>query len=254
MIAHDGIIQRAKISGALFTLSTGVDRFSGRIRYFFNLGEVNMRYQENNLRLSRELYRYRTIVEQSDHISSASALSADITADTLFSFIPAKVIMNSTNKLHNSLVVNKGRRDGIEPDMGVISSDGIVGIISSVSENYSYVISLLDINQKLSARIVSSNAAGTISWDGRSMQKVTLVEVPLHININQNDTVATSGFSSRFPANIPIGTIESSSQIQGTHHKIEVRIFQDFSTLRYVNIVRNNHRNEIDSLLIRSNE
>ena len=251
MVVNDGIFQRAKISGVIFSISSSIDRLSNQVRYFFNLKNINMQYQEENLRLTQELYKYKMMAEQQKLlVSEDSTYSAVVGVDSIFSFIPANVITNSTNTLHNYLVIDKGRRDGIEPDMGVISSLGVIGIISSVSENYSLVISFLNITQKLSARITSSNAAGTIMWDGRSIQRVTLTEIPLHIKFNRQDTVSTSGFSSLFPANIPIGTIESSVQTQGAHHKIEVKLFQDFSTLRFVNIVRNNHRNEIDSLLI----
>jgi len=252
MVVNDGTFQRAKISSVIFTISSSVDRLSSQVRYFFNLRNINTQYQEENLWLSQELHKYKAMVERQSlliptHEDSVSSAEADV--DSVFSFIPANVIKNSTNTLHNFLVIDKGRKDGIESDMGVISSSGVIGIISSVSENYSYVISFLNINQKLSARITSSNAAGTITWDGRSIHRATLTEIPLHIKFNPQDTVSTSGFSSLFPANIPIGTIESSVQTQGAHHKIEVKLFQDFSTLRYVNIVRNNHRNEIDSLL-----
>jgi len=242
LFINDGIFHRAKISGMIFSLSSGVGRLSNQMHSFFNLRDINLQYQEENLQLIRELHKYKSRVEQQN-------LLMPILADSTFSFTPANVVINSTNKLHNYLVIDKGRKDGIEPDMGVISSNGVVGIISSVSEHYSYVISFLNINQKLSARITSSNAAGTIMWDGRSIHMATLTEIPLHIKINKQDTVSTSGFSSMFPADIPIGSIEGSTQIQGTHHNIDVKLFQDFSTLRFVIIVRNNHRNEIDSLL-----
>ena len=252
MVINDGIFQRAKISGVIFGLSSGIDRLSNQVRYFFNLKDINLQFQEENLRLTQELHKYKAIVEQQSLLASVpedSTHSAYLPVDPIFSFTPARVVINSTNSLHNYLVIDKGRKDGIEPDMGVISSNGVIGIISTVSENYSFVISLLDISQKLSGRIASSDAAGTIMWDGRSIHRITLTEIPLHIRFNRQDTVSTSGFSSLFPADIPIGTIESSTQIQGTHHKIEVKLFQDFSTLRFVNIVRNNHRKEIDSLL-----
>ena len=253
MVINGGIFQHAKISGVIFGVSSGINKLSTQVHYFFNLKEVNIQYQQENLRLTQELYRYKTVTEQQNLLiltpqDSTYATEADV--ESVFSFIPANIVTNSTNKLHNYLILDKGRKDGIKSDMGVISSSGVVGIISSVSENYSFVISLLDISQKLSARITSSNASGTIMWDGRSIHRITLSEIPLHIRFNRHDTVSTSGFSSMFPADIPIGTIENSTQIQGTHHKIEVNLFQDFSTLRFVNIVRNNHRNEIDSLLI----
>jgi Cell shape-determining protein len=252
MVVNDGAFQRAKISSVVFTVSSAIDRLSSQVRYFFNLKNINIQYQEDNLRLSQELHKYKMMVERQNlliPVPEDSTSSTEVAVDSVFSYIPANVITNRTNTLHNFLVIDKGRKDGIESDMGVISSSGVIGIISSVSENYSFVISFLNINQKLSARITSSNAAGTITWDGRNIHRATLTEIPLHIKFSPQDTVSTSGFSSLFPANIPIGTIESSVQTQGAHHKIEVRLFQDFSTLRYVNIVRNNHRSEIDSLL-----
>ena len=258
MVMNSGTFQKAKVSGVSFNLFSGIDYLSSHIKYLFNMNEVNIQYQQENLRLNQELHKYKTMVEQhlysSIEIDSTHSRQGKWVSDSIFSFISANVAVNSTNKLHNYIIIDKGRKDGVETDMGVISSNGVVGIISSVSENYSYAISLLDIKQKLSARISPSNATGTVIWEGRNPNYVTLTEIPLHIEFNKPDTVFTSGFSSIFPTDIPIGSVESSTLEQGSHHKIRVKLFQDFSTLRFVVIVKNNRRNEIDSLIRESDE
>ena len=256
MVINDGPFQKARVSGVLFNVFSSVDRLSNEVISFVNLRKENNHYQQENLRLIRDIYKYQTLAEHyAYHTTDSTFLHKEESRkDSIFSFIPAKIITNSTSKLHNRIIVDKGRKDGIETDMGVITSNGVIGIITAVSDNYSSVISLLDIDQKLSARISSSNAAGTIAWEGKKQNIVTLNEIPLHISFNKTDTVYTSGFSSIFPPNIPIGSVESSAQVQGIHHKIEVKLFQDFSTLKYVTIVKNNHRAEIDSLIKGSNE
>ena len=260
MVVNDGPFQKARVSGVLFNIFSSIDRLSSEVKYFFSLNEVIVYYQEENQRLEKDVSKYRALAEM--HASSVLDTTKtyiyeenrDRDIDSIFTFIPANVVTNSTNKLHNHIIIDKGRKAGIEPDMGVITQNGVVGIISSVSENYSFVKSLLDIDQKLSARILPSNAAGTVSWEGKSPRFVSLTEIPLHIAFNKSDTVYTSGFSSIFPADIPIGCVESSFQTQGTHHKIEVKLFQDFSTLRFVSIVKNIRRSEIDSLIHVANE
>ena len=258
MIINDGPFQKARVSGVLFNLFSGIDRMSSEVKYFFSLNEVILYYQGENQRLEKDLSKYRALSEM--YAASLSDSTRSYTyegsrnTDSIFTYIPANVVINHTNNLHNHIIIDKGRKAGIEPDMGVITSNGVIGIISSVSENYSFVKSLLDIDQKLSARILPSNAAGTIAWEGKSPRFVSLTEIPLHIAFNKSDTVYTSGFSSIFPADIPIGSVESSFQTQGTHHKIEVKLFQDFLTLRFVTIVKNNRRSEIDSLIHVANE
>ena len=76
----------------------------------------------------------------------------DSTGQFPYSFVMADVVNNSVTYLSNYITVNKGRKDGVEPDMGVVSERGVVGIVSTVSDHFSVVIPLLNPKFKLAAR------------------------------------------------------------------------------------------------------
>lgn len=242
-IANDSVFQRVKISGAAMYLKSGVSSVTSDIRYYFWLKEHNEVLLRENQRLKEQLAIYRTKGEMADTLEGFLSTTPD------FTYIPAKIISNSTNKLNNFIIINRGSRHGVKKDMGVISPEGVVGVISSVSDNYSYIISFLNINQSVSARIEPSGAYGPLIWEGRSSDYATLAEVPYHIKVSVGDTVFTSGFSTIYPPDVPLGTIRRSTVIRGSHHKFQVKLFQNFGSLRYVSVVVNNKKDELNQFL-----
>lgn len=242
-IANDSVFQRVKISGAAMYLKSGVSSVTSDIRYYFWLKEHNEVLLRENQRLKEQLAIYRTKGEMADTLEGFLPTTPD------FTYIPAKIISNSTNKLNNFIIINRGSRHGVKKDMGVITPEGVVGVISSVSDNYAYIISFLNINQSVSARIEPSGACGPLIWEGRSSDYATLAEVPYHIKVSVGDTVFTSGFSTIYPPDVPLGTIRRSTVIRGSHHKFQVKLFQNFGSLRYVSVVVNNKKDELNQFL-----
>lgn len=243
LISNDSVFQRVKISGALMFFKSGISTFTSDVKYYLGLKEVNETLLRENHRLREELAIYKTKGDLSDTLAGYNPITPG------FSYIPARIISNSTNKLSNYIIINRGSKHGIKKDMGVISPEGVVGVISSVSDNYSYVISFLNINQSVSARVEPSGAFGPLVWEGRSQDYATLAEIPYHIKISVGDTVFTSGFSTLYPPDVPLGTVRKSSVIKGSHHKFQVKLFQNFNSLRYVSVVVNNKQDELNQFL-----
>ncbi|PKO96757.1 MAG: rod shape-determining protein MreC [Bacteroidetes bacterium HGW-Bacteroidetes-7] len=243
LIANDSVFQRVKISGALMYFKSSISSATSDVRYYFGLKEKNEILLNENQQLREQLSKYKTKAEMADTLEGFSSVNPD------FTYIPAKIISNSTNKLNNYIIINRGRRHGVQKDMGVISPVGVVGVVSSVSDNYSYIISFLNINQSVSARIEPSGAFGPLSWEGRSSDYATLTQVPYHIRVSVGDTVFTSGFSTLYPPDVPLGTIRRSSVIMGTHHSFQVKLFQNFNSLRYVSVVVNNKKEELNQFI-----
>jgi len=165
-------------------------------------------------------------------------------------FSDAKVISNSVNRRNNYLMLNKGSNHGISADMAVISSNGIVGIVKDVSDNFCSVISLLHQKAKISVKILKNNYAGTIVWDGDNYLKGHLKDIPFHVMLSVGDTIITSGNSLMFPEGIMVGTIDEFDIVQGDNfYTIKVSFSTEFKQLAYVYIVTNVMKEEQQKLI-----
>jgi rod shape-determining protein MreC len=165
-----------------------------------------------------------------------------------FTFIPARVINNSITNQYNYLTLNKGSFDGVEREMGVISQNGVAGIVLDVTGNFSTVISVLNRNFRVSAKIKRNGYFGIVEWDGLQPGYVKLREIPNHIGLVNGDTILTSGHSEIFPEGIPVGTVESFAASEGNYYDIKVKLFTDFGNLHYVTLIGDRKRFEQNEL------
>ncbi|MGS4346598.1 rod shape-determining protein MreC [Myroides odoratus] len=171
------------------------------------------------------------------------------TQDDIYNVIVAKVIKNEFNTKENYLTIKGGEREGITKDLGVINSNGVVGIIQKSSTKYSTVQSILNAKSKINAKIKGSNHFGTLQWDGKSTGYVQLNDIPRLAELFQGDTIVTGGISDIFPENIPIGTIEKAYTTESSNYfTIEVKLFNDMTNLGYVYVIKNNDKEEINEL------
>ncbi len=196
---------------------------------------------EINNQLSRENAALHNLLAEN---YKSSADSFFIHKDSLFNqqyvYRSAKVINNSINKQQNYITLNKGRKQGIEPEMGVATNNGVIGIVKSVSDNYSTVLSLLNSRLKISAKIKKNNHRGSLYWDGKDYRKARLIEIPSHVNINLGDTIITSSYSSVFPEGLLLGTAEKVLPSSGGNfQEIVITLFNDFNQLSYVDVISN---------------
>ena len=227
----------------------------GFLGYFWGVSENISDYaslRTENRHLAEEILRLtETITRLEEEAAAAAACdSADYTTAWRgkYEFIPAEAIKNSVNKQHNYLIIGKGSDDGVRPQTGIITSRGVIGIVDAVSRHYSYAISFLNSDSSISARIGKDGAAGPMAWDGKGSGNALLREIPLQVKFEEGDTVYTSGFSTIFPPDIPIGRITGSRIVNGATFEIKVSLFQDFSSVRHVCLVRNRDLDEIMSL------
>ena len=227
----------------------------GFLGYFWGVSENISDYaslRTENRHLAEEILRLTETITRLEEEAAAAAArdSADYTTAWRgkYEFIPAEVIKNSVNKQHNYLIIGKGSDDGVRPQTGIITSRGVIGIVDAVSRHYSYAISFFNSDSSISARIGKDGAAGPMAWDGKGSGNALLREIPLQVKFEEGDTVYTSGFSTIFPPDIPIGRITGSRIVNGATFEIKVSLFQDFSSVRHVCLVRNRDLDEIMSL------
>ena len=196
--------------------------------------------------LSRENASLKTLLPDVFYIDSALRhIMNDTILKQQYSFMTAKVINNSTNRRNNYLTLNKGRNQGIKPEMGVICSDGLVGIVKDVSDHFSSVISFLHKDSRISAKILKSGYMGSMVWNGFDDTHGTLNDIAKHVNVSKGDTIITSSFSSIFPEGVIIGTVADVSSSGGNNFQdISVKLSTPFGRLSYVYVVSNIYKDE----------
>lgn len=243
LMANSTYYQQASILNTSNRITGTVYAAFDNVTDYFSLRTTNYILSEENARLRRA--------------TSLSFLKADTNSffvnDTInklrYKYIAAKVINNSVNKRNNYIMLNKGRKLGIEKDMAVITSNGIVGTVVSVSDNFSWVMSVLNKHTKISGRIKKNNQMGTIIWEGKDFSIGTLVDIPAHVKISKGDTIVTSGFSYIFPAGIFVGTIKDFRVEQGDHfYVIPFNFGVDYNSLDYVYVVIDLSKKEVMGL------
>jgi rod shape-determining protein MreC len=226
-----------RLTGTLYTWNMGVSEY-------FALKQTNLALAEENARL-------RAMLEKSHYSNETETVGIYDTLNQLqFTYVPARIISNSTNKRNNYLMIDKGLKHGINREMAVISSEGVVGIVINVSENFSWVMSVLNKNTKINGRLKNTNYQGSLSWDGGDYRTGTFSDVPSHVQIQAGDTIVTSGFSLMFPRDIMIGTVKDFSIPRGDHfYTLKVHFSVDFNRLSYVYVVKNLMRDEQLSII-----
>lgn len=155
-------------------------------------------------------------------------------------YIMANVIDNSITKSHNFITINKGSDDGVTNIMGVVDHNGVVGVVNTVGGSASRVISLLNMDMRLSCKIKNSDFFGSLVWDGASIYESVLEELPKHTVFNVGDTIVTSGYSQMFPAGIMVGTIATAEMSKRMDfYSVRVTLNNDFSSLGNVMVIKN---------------
>ncbi|MFN3403401.1 MAG: rod shape-determining protein MreC [Cytophagaceae bacterium] len=214
---------------------------------YFNLKEVKEELAAENALLRQEL----TIAQRKQNVYIEK--ESDLTRINQFKFVPARVVNNSTARFYNYITIDKGTADGINPGMGVISPQGVVGKVKACSEHFSTVISLLHSKWSVSAKI-KGNIDGVVQWNAASPLTADLLYVGRHHNFSVGDTVVTSGYTAVFPEGIMIGRVKQFSIDQGKpFYKIDLSLSTDFTALSYVYVIDNLLREERDQLEKASN-
>lgn len=222
------------------------NELSGTLHQNYNSLSAYFSLKEINRDLAAENAELREKLKSSYHsLLSNRVYFGDTLYEQQYEFISAKIINSSTNKRSNYILVNKGARHGIEPDMGVISGRGVVGVVKSVSRNYSLISSVLHSRIKISAQLASSKHFGLVTWSGQSPQLAELNDIPKHVNIKKGEKVETRGSSTYFPPGISIGSVLGLKETQDpAFHEIQIQLSHDFTRSAFVYIVKNQLKEE----------
>lgn len=235
--------QRASFINSANAVSGNMLSIYNGIRDYFYLKRTNEQLAAENAELKKQsanaYFRYDVQVFNVN----------DTVYRQQYIYRAAKVVNNTVNKRVNFLTLNRGNLHGIEKDMAVVTPDGVVGIVKDVSENFSTVISMLNINSKISAQVKSNNYFGSIVWNGDNASEVDLVDIPSHVRLLKGDTVVTTSFSTIFPEGIIIGTIIDFHLRDGENfYSVKVKPGVDFRNVTNVYVIGNLLKNEQQKL------
>lgn len=247
LIVEQNTYQGAKYFNSSNAVTASVLNSSDDVKQYFNLVQDNEDLALENALLRKLLYQ----PEDSIDIPGDTA----VTFTTPVEFITAKVINNSLFFQNNYITLNKGRSSGVMPGMGVIGPFGVVGQVQSASEQFSAVTSLLHTRMLVSSIHVASGSLCTTNWDASDPRRTKISYLPRHLEISIGDTVRTSGFNTVFPPATMIGTVENVNIADdATFYDITVLLATDFYRLSHVYLVKNESREEKDSLEIISKQ
>jgi rod shape-determining protein MreC len=213
------------------------------IESYSNLKKENDLLLKENTKLSNLLNRSKKVV-----ILRPKIVIDSFRYQQKYKYIDAVVINNQYTKATNYLTIDKGEKDSIFQDNGVVNSKGIIGIVTNTSNNYAKVMSILNENTRINARLKKNHHFGTITWNGKDYKTVQFEDIPIQANIKLMDTIITDGKSSIFPEGIPIGTVSNIKIKNNRFNKIDVTLFNDMTAVKYVQVITNLDKNEIKTI------
>jgi len=232
---------RSKAVTSANFITGGVYERIHNVQEYLNLKTQNEQLAKENAYLKKMLFNAKD--------SSGIVVRDSLKGYGNINIVQAKVIKNSYNVKENYLTLDAGTKAGIKPDMGVVNSLGIIGIVEHTSKNYATAISILNVKSEINARIKKSNHFGTLRWDGKNTGYVQLIDVPRLANVRKGDTIVTGNESVTFPPNINIGVIDKIYTDKETNYfTLNIRLFNDMTNLGHVYVLENYERKEIEEL------
>ncbi len=234
---------------------TGVinSRYNGVTKYF-SLSKVNQDLTLENNKL-RNLLQCNFVAPDSNTISIVDTLLKDtLNRYRKYTFLPAVVVGNTVSLESNFITLERGYKQGVRKEMGVLGTNGIIGKVVSVSDNYSVVMSLLNRNSKVSAMLKKGKEqyAENVEWDGANPDFLVMRKLSKSVDVKKGDTIVTSRYSPSFPSLLMIGTIDKvEKDDEGNTYSLKIKTATNFRTIQHVYIIVNHYfteQHKLDSL------
>lgn len=245
LIQRNSSYQQAQILNSSAGISGWMFQKKNAVFQYFNLKSENQKLLEENSKLKQEaFYNYSIVSKNLIEIKKKEY-------ERQFSFQPATVIQNSTSRDKNILTLNVGSLKEINPEMGVVNSKGIVGFVKNVSNNFSTVMSAMNIEFKIPVRPLKDSCVGTLMWlPENKVNEITVKGIPSYFKIKIGDTIVTQGGSGIFPQGEMVGIVKKSSPESGNNNQLlTLKTTVDFFAVHHVFVVNNIHKSELDSVI-----
>jgi rod shape-determining protein MreC len=225
------------------TFNGKIQSVEGKLTSHFDLEENNTALRLENAQLRKRVFTnfYR--------VDRAKIQVNDTAYEQSFSYIPTKIINGSVIRRNNYFTIDIGKQQGIKKNMGVISPNGVVGIVFKVGDHFSLVKSVLTQDINLDVMIGVDGPRGILKWDGFHPKTGIVTGVSSDLNIKKNTRIYTLGASGIFPKGIKLGTVISKSRVEDQAlWNLEVRFSEDYRTLHSAYVVHSLIRKELQTL------
>lgn len=214
-----------------------VYEWDSAVESFFSLTRINEDLALRNFYLERQVSQLSRLYGELVGDTSA-AERATLNLLSQYDVVRAKVVDNTLHQPYNLMTIDRGRLDGVKPDMGVACGSGIVGIVYLVSDHYSVVMPVLNLKSRVSCTIRRRGYVGYLAWYGGDPTVAFVEDIPRHARFRRGDWVETSGYSSIFPAGVTVGQImQVYNSRDGLSYRLKVRLSTDFGNLRDVLVI-----------------
>jgi len=255
LLVHYNSYHNALASNFMNEITGKVNTQFNNVDYFLKLRNTNEALVKNNERLTNLLNENFERQDSSNKIVNEDILNDTTGRKRKWQYFSAKVVSNSVSAQNNFIALQRGAGQQIKKDDGVVDlNNGVVGIVTDVSENYAVVMSLLHKDSKISAKLKRSGEVGQVIWDGKDPNRLSLIDIRKSAQVAKGDTVYTSGFTTTFPYGLMIGTIEEIVKDKGTNNYIlYLKSTANFYNIQYVYAIENLQREEVDQLIKNAN-
>jgi rod shape-determining protein MreC len=211
-----------------------------KVENYFRLKKINEQLVMENVRLNQMLRENYEQVGGNEKIVLDTVLTDTLREIRKYTWLGATVVGSTVNTQVNFITIHRGQLEGIHPNMGVVSPQGIVGTVVNVSDNYASVMTLLHRQYKVVVKLKNGGERGTVEWDGISPMFVTLKDIPKSAKLKPGDSVVTSPTSSLFPGNLMVGTIAEIVEDKSSNfYTLKIRPATNFFNIEYVYVIAN---------------
>jgi rod shape-determining protein MreC len=215
---------------------------------YFGLRQMNDSLLNENTRLRQQLAKYSEIdILNNNAVTRSYTLNDSVHSVQYahYTYYQARVVNNSVNSASNFITINRGYKDGIEKNMAVISSNGIAGRITNVSAHFATALSILNNKQSLSAKLKNGTSSFVYWEEGASPDELFMKGIPPDIVVKLGDTVFTTSYSTLFPADMIVGTVQKIFKLKKDNSQIlHLKPATNFRNMQYVYVIKNDYMEE----------
>lgn len=251
LIVHYSSYHKAVFSSTANQLTGKVNEQYSKVEYYFQLKKTNDSLVAANEKLYNKLRSDFELPDTTSKIVIDSIRIDSMERYRKYHYFPAKVVYNSVAAQNNFIVLGRGSGQDLKEGMGIVDpNSGVVGIITDISKDFAVVMSLLHKDSHISGKLLKSGETGTLNWDGKTPNLISLMGIPKSAKVAIGDTVISSGFSTSIPKGMMIGIVQEVKPDKSTNNfLIKFKTAANFYNLEYVYAIDNKQAENINNLL-----